>query len=327
MRRPIGPSSLRAIERTRVQRRRRIAACALLGGILVAVGLIAYLFGAQGDSEGSSSGAVSDPDKVTLVADGEVLARISRERAARIGSGDGSLPVPRVRTVKGEGTRRTLTVDRTLIRERLAAASGGGAVVEVPERVSASRIDTPIVQQIYQNNCETAALSMLLAAVGVDQDQEALQEQIATSAPLDPETGPNGEMIWGDPNEGFVGRPPGGGPAGGFGVFEKPVLELASRWADPVDLSGGEPARIYRRLRQGHPVMTWIGLSDGPYETWSAPSGAEVTVNFGEHTVVLTGIAGDRLFVNDPLDGLRKVWTRAEFEAKWDLLDRRAISV
>jgi uncharacterized protein YvpB len=52
-----------------------------------------------------------------------------------------------------------------------------------------------------------------------------------------------------------------------------------------------------------------------------------VTVNFGEHTVLLTGIAGDRIFVNDPLDGLKKVWTRAQFEAQWKLLGRRAISL
>lgn len=54
---------------------------------------------------------------------------------------------------------------------------------------------------------------------------------------------------------------------------------------------------------------------------------AETVARSAEHTVVLTGVEGDRLYVNDPLDGLRKVWTKAEFEAKWELLDRRAISL
>jgi uncharacterized protein YvpB len=200
-------------------------------------------------------------------------------------------------------------------------------VITVPSRVVSSRVATPIVQQIYRNNCETAALSMLLASVGVERDQRVLQDKIAAAEPLDPETNADGQMVWGDPNLGFVGRPPGGGPAGGFGVFERPVIELAERWAEPINLTDREPEAVYRRLRKGRAVMTWIGLSDGPYERWVSPAGNEVTVNFGEHTVVLTGIDGDRLYVNDPIDGLKKVWTKEEFEAKWDLLDRRAISL
>ncbi len=327
IKRPVAPRTPETLQRARVQRRRRVAALALLAGAGVTGGLAVSVVGGQGDAKPGTRGLATVPDKVTLVADGEVLARISPERATRLGSGQGPLPVPSTTTIEGDGTRRILEIDQDLTRERLAAGDQPGALVEVAQRVRASRVDVPIVQQVFQNNCETAALSMLLATVGVNQDQEVLQEQIAKSPPLDPETGSNGEMIWGDPNKGFVGRPPGGGPAGGFGVYEKPVLDLAARWADPVDLSSRQPAELYERLRQGHPVMTWIGLSDGPYETWVTPEGAEVTVNFGEHTVVLTGIAGDRLFVNDPLDGLRKVWTKAEFEAKWDLLDRRAISL
>lgn len=70
-----------------------------------------------------------------------------------------------------------------------------------------------------------------------------------------------------------------------------------------------------------------IANSYSPYETWTAPAGDEVTVNFGEHTVLLTGIAGNRIYVNDPIDGLKNVWSRPDFEAMWDLLDRRAISL
>lgn len=319
-------SAPRMVERKRRVRRRRVVAAVLLVSIGGASGLIVY-FGTRGDDPAEIRLDLAAPDQVSLIADGEVVARISPERAAKLGSGQGSLPVPGTRTTERRGIRRTLAIDQALVRQRLAVADRGGALVEVPQQVLSSRVDVPIVQQIYRNNCETAALSMLLASIGVDQDQQQLQDEIATSPPLDPQTNSDGEMVWGDPSQGFVGRPPGGGPAGGFGVFEKPVLELAARWAEPVDLTARQPAAIYRRLRQGHAVMTWIGLSDGPYESWLSPQGDEISVNYGEHTVVLTGIAGDRLFVNDPLDGLRKVWTKAEFEAKWALLDRRAISV
>ena len=266
------------------------------------------------------------PSEVTLTAGAEALVSVSPERAARI-AGGAKIPVPLTRRVRTDGIKRTLAINAAVLRRRLAdAAAAGSAVVEVPERAVASRIKAPIVQQAYRNNCETAALSMLLATIGVEQDQLRLQEVIAKAEPLDP--GGDGEtMVWGDPNEGFVGRVDGGGPAGGFGVFDGPVAELAERWAKPLSLTGEQPETIYRRLLAGHAVMVWIGLSDGPYQTWRSPAGDDVTVNFGEHTVVLTGIEGDRLFVNDPIDGRRKIWSKADFEAMWELLDRRAVSV
>ena len=269
------------------------------------------------------------PGRIVLAAEGEVQATITPRQAARIADGRGRIPIPLTQRVENGPVERTLTIAADELRRRLSDATADDpqqAVVEVPMHPVATRIEAPIVQQAYRNNCETAALSMLLATVGVDQDQYRLQELIAKAEPLDPE-GSGEAMIWGDPNEGFVGRVDGGGPAGGFGVFDAPVAQLASRWAEPVIQSGDAPKAIYRRLLAGHAVMVWIGLSDGPYQTWRSPAGSAVTVNFGEHTVVLTGIEGDRLYVNDPIDGQRKVWSKDEFEAMWELLDRRALSV
>lgn len=72
--------------------------------------------------------------------------------------------------------------------------------------------------------------------------------------------------------------------------------------------------------------MVWVGLSDGPFKRWRTTEGRGVTGNFGEHTVVLTRIAADRLAVNDPLTGRRLSWTRAQFELMWRRLGRRALS-
>lgn len=314
----------RAMRRERRKRAQRRTAIFLLVVLGLAFGVVAYL-AAEGSDRSREGAAPARP--LALVAGGEVLAKIDPERAERLGTGTGELPLDARRVLDREGVERTLEVDEALLRRRLAAAAVEGGVVTVPERPVASRIDAPIVRQVFRNNCETAALSMLLATAGVDQDQRTLQEEIAKAAPLDPEAGPGGETVWGDPDEGFVGRVDGGGPAGGFGVLQGPVAELAARWVDPVDLSGRDPGALYQRLLAGHAVMAWIGLSDGPYETWRSPEGRDVTVNFGEHTVVLTGIEGDRLFVNDPLDGRRKVWTKDEFESMWKLLDRRALSL
>lgn len=322
-----GGSSRRSSHRAPAPAERRSQLRLIVVLALVAGGLAAVVVAAD------SNDRIADPlersGRVTLVAGDEVLAAIKPERAARIAQGAGKIPIALTERVERGPVTRTVAISADELRRRLTEATAGEpeqAVVEVPRRTVASRIDAPIVQQAYRNNCETAALSMLLATVGIDQDQLRLQELIAKAEPLDP-AGDGEQMIWGDPNEGFVGRVDGGGPAGGFGVFDQPIAALAGRWSEPLNLTAERPAAIYRRLLAGHAVMVWIGLSDGPYQTWRSPTGDEVTVNFGEHTVVLTGIEGDRLFVNDPIDGLRKTWSKPEFEAMWELLDRRAVSV
>jgi uncharacterized protein YvpB len=316
----------RSSRQQQVYLRRRLVAGLLV--VLLLAGAVAAFVTKSGasDDDGSSRDGAS-ADSIELVADGDVLATIEPDYAARVATGSAAIPIPERRREAEGGVSRTLLVRKRLLRERLAQRPPEQGEVEIPEKVITSRVETPVVQQIFQNNCETAALSMLLATVGVQQSQEELQEEIRTSGPLDPTVDSQGRRVWGDPELGFVGRAPGGGVAGGFGVFENPVLELARRWAPAENLSQESPASIYRTLRQGRAVMTWIGLSDGPYESWISPSGREVTVNFGEHTVVLTGIVGSRLLVNDPLTGERVSWSKEEFEAKWQLLDRRAIAL
>lgn len=319
-------SAARRSARERQRRRQRALALLSLAAALIGSSTAVYLV-AKASGTSNHAGAQAPPGQVELDLAGEPSQTISVEQAAEIGAGTGDLPLFPRRTITEGNLRQTFVVDREMLRERLAAVGGRASVVEVPQETVASRLDVPIIQQAYRNNCETAALSMLLSSAGVEQDQRVLQREITKAPPLDPETNAEGQEVWGDPSQGFVGRYDGGGPAGGFGVFEQPVLELASRWADPLSLSGQAPQAIYHRLLAGHAVMTWIGLSDGPYESWQSPEGNKVTVNFGEHTVLLTGLARNRIFVNDPIDGLKKIWSKEEFEAKWALLDQRAISL
>jgi uncharacterized protein YvpB len=114
---------------------------------------------------------------------------------------------------------------------------------------------------------------MLLVAKPVRVPQLALQRQLPRTRPIDPVAGARGN-VWGDPARGFVGRPDGGGTAGGFGVYQRPTRQLAARHKVTLrDLSGRAPGAIYRSLLQGRPVMAWIGLSDGPYRTWWTQAG------------------------------------------------------
>jgi len=187
----------------------------------------------------------------------------------------------------------------------------------------------PLVKQRLRNNCETAALSMLLAAGGVPVSQLDLQGLLPRSGPLDPIVEPGSALpIWGDPDKGFVGRAAGGGRAGGFGVYQGPIRRLAARYGVVLDdLSRRPSEELYRRLADGRPVMVWVGLTEGPYRRWRTPAGKPISANFGEHVVVLTGKRGDVISVNDPLTGMRQSWSVALFERRWQLLGRRALGL
>jgi uncharacterized protein YvpB len=133
---------------------------------------------------------------------------------------------------------------------------------------------------------------------------------------------------WGDPERGFVGRADGSGPEGGFGVYEPPIRALAARYGVRlVDLHGKTVAALRAAVLSGHPVLAWIGLAAGPYQSWLAPSGKRVTVNWGEHAVVLVGAGPGYVVVNNPLSGERERWTEALFSYRWSLLGRRALEL
>jgi uncharacterized protein YvpB len=209
------------------------------------------------------------------------------------------------------------------------AASGRLAFPDSRLRPLASPGRVPLVSQRLRNNCETAALSMLLAAAGVTVDQLALQRRLPRSGPLDPRPRAGARLpIWGDPDLGFVGRANGGGTSGGFGVYQGPIRRLALRYGVRLaNLTRSPPPVLYRRLRLRRPIMVWVGLSEGPYGRWRTPAGKTIGVNFGEHTVVLTGLRGRLVVLNDPLDGRQRAWTRARFEQLWARLGRRALGL
>ena len=228
--------------------------------------------------------------------------------------------------------RGAATIRYRLDRERaLAAAAGlgeGGGRAEVAAQPVSASIDAPVVAQKLRNNCETASLQTLLATRGVEAEQLDLQAQLPRSGPPDP-VDEGGTRVWGDPELGYVGRPEGGGVAGGFGVYQQPVMGVAARRGVKLRDMTGEPIETVReRILEGHAVMVWIALAPGgPYGEWQSPEGKPIRVTFNEHTLVLNGVRpnGDFEVVN-PLEGTREVWSESRVEAARELLERRALS-
>ena len=317
------PRAIYPPTRGRTPRRPRTA-LNLLAVAALAIGI--WLVARDGDGQ-------EPPDPaVALMLGDTVVLRVAREKVESASDEELRARLRQIPPGRRETRSRavvTFETDYAATASTLRRVAREGAnTVAVAERAVASSMSLPVVKQRLRNNCETAALSMLLLARGRQGDQMELQRQLPRSGPLDPQTGRDGSLVWGDPSEGYVGRPEGGGTSGGYGVYEKPIAALARRHGLTVtDLSRGPALRVYDAVRSGRPVMVWIGLSEGPVETWQTPAGKSVTGNFGEHTVVLTGIKGDQLAVNDPLSGRRLTWSKPQFEVMWKRLGTRALAV
>lgn len=310
--------------RSSIRRRRLLAVVFLLLLPVVAV--------AWAERTGPRAAGQRASGALVLRLDGQVLARIrvrQRQRSAGVpGIRQRVLAVlTRTATIRHGRAQILFRIDRAGTAADAARFGGTGGTMAVAATPIAARIAAPVIAQRLHNDCEAAALQVLLATVGISVDQQRLLAELPRSEPLDPEGAPPNQ-IWGDPDLGFVGRPAGGGPAGGFGVYQQPIARLAQRrGARLTDLTGKPPSAVYARLLAGHAVMAWVGLANGPFGSWRTPAGRRIRVNFNEHTIVLAGILPDgRLAVVNPLQGTKEIWTQQQFESKWALLGRRALT-
>ncbi|MFY9468669.1 MAG: C39 family peptidase [Solirubrobacterales bacterium] len=311
-------------QRRRQTRRRRVAGVLVMAAAVTALAVLAF----------GSTAAESTAGAVRIEVRGKRLAAFDMRRFEVDGRLDTiafrravSRRLPATAAVETGRSRVTYRVDRPATVRRAVALGLAGGQVETVASPLASRIGARVVKQRYRNNCETAALSSLMSALGTAVSQTQLQSELTRSGPADPSETQDGK-VWGDPDQGFVGRVTGGGTAGGFGVYPGPIADLAERYGVRLDdLTDVKAAKLYARVKAGGPVMAWIGLSDGPYGEWSSPGGKRIRVNWGEHVVVLTGISeAGMLRVMNPLTGTVERWDKPTFEAKWNLLGRRALA-
>lgn len=329
------PTSVRAGRRpARVWRRRWGAAAVLVVLVLTGAGL-ARLVGVGDGTVGQGRAERPDtPGRLIVVvhAGDRVVQRLDASAALR----DGRIDVSRLRRSLTAGLARSWRIavgparivyvaDPARVARRVLA--DGGPVVSIEATPRSSEIRAPVVAQVLRNNCESAALEVLLATAGRRRPQLELQAAFPRSGPLDPMDGPGGRL-WGDPALGYVGRADGGGAAGGFGVYQGPVRDAAADVGVALeDLTGRRLSDVLSRVRAGRAVMVWVGLSAGPYGAWRSPEGRRIRVNFGEHTVVLTGVVADgRVSVVNVLEGTRETWTQGRLLEMWERLGRRALA-
>ena len=193
-------------------------------------------------------------------------------------------------------------------------------------------LDVPIVKQLPElpRGCEVTSLAMLLQYAGVDADKMILARQIKKNPAKMYKM--NGQVHYGDPNEGFIGdmynihKP-------GLGVYHTPIKELAERYMPGkiIDFTNGDFTQIKRYLSTNRPIWVIINtayqkLDSSYFHTWQTSNG-EISITYKEHSVVVTGYDQDYIYFNDPLTGKKnRKAPIADFEKAWVQMGRQAIT-
>ena len=135
-----------------------------------------------------------------------------------------------------------------------------------------------------------------------------------------------------DPNKGFIGDMYSL-KTFGFGVYHSPIAKLAEKYAQDsvVDLTGCEFEDLYYYINNDMPI--WVitnsqfrRLSDSYFINWDTPSG-RIKITYKEHSVVVTGVDNNYVYINDPLTGGTRYLNKQNFIDSWEQMGRQCIIV
>ncbi|MED1858611.1 C39 family peptidase [Brevibacillus reuszeri] len=195
-------------------------------------------------------------------------------------------------------------------------------------------VDAPYYSQLPElpRGCEVTTLAMLLGVNGFSVDKMVLAREIVRDpTPLSYDSEQN--MRWGNPYKGFVGdmydaKKPG------FGVFHKPIEELARKYAGQqvMNLTDLDFSDITSIVGQGIPVWVIVtstfAQDNSRSVKWLTADGPIQTTR-NEHSVLLTGFDGTYVYFHDPLRQAGKGSRRAvsTFEQGWNQMGKQAITI
>jgi uncharacterized protein YvpB len=188
----------------------------------------------------------------------------------------------------------------------------------------------PWFHQQLRDDCEAAALRMVLAARGVRVSDREVLDRVGVD--LDhPEFGHSGPRS-GDPYRAFVGDPDGSERGGtGFGVYAPPIAAAARSFGAGIVIAGHgvEPDLLGELVDAGHPAVVWVDFlwRDRIPEWYRAWDGRLVPyAGPAEHAVVVDAVEPERVEVEDPARG--RYWIdAARFAAGYASYEDMAVVV
>jgi uncharacterized protein YvpB len=222
------------------------------------------------------------------------------------------------------------------VQESPEAITEDGAETPVsvdPEEPAAMHlIDVPIISQLPElyNGCEITSLTMLLSFLQHPVDKLDLAWMLPkdeTPAEVDED---GTILVWGDPDQGFVGSIYGDDL--GYGVYVKPLAHVLEQVYEPgaLDLSGRDFNEIEKTVAEGKPVIIWNIASFEPSDawvTWKTPEGKQVEATFQEHCVLMVGFDNDYVYVNNPFEEIQAQQVpKGSFIEAWEQMGRKALT-
>lgn len=190
----------------------------------------------------------------------------------------------------------------------------------------------PLHLQESPLSCEAASLKMALKYRGIELSEDEIMAKIGYAKPYTKEY-KNGNVIWGDPDIGYVGNEKGylyvgqsnlaGGT--GWGVNNGPVAKAASMFRpESFEKDRATTEDLKTALRNDQPVIFWHQRDDSLKNNWKYQSPEDKEVNlFQNHVNLLIGFETDKkgetiYTFNDPIYGvihyseteLLKVWAK-----------------
>ena len=206
----------------------------------------------------------------------------------------------------------------------VATATRSITILKQPERYLIENF--PVYNQYpnYPNGCESIALYNLLRYYNVNVTPESIVEKLKKG------DGPywDGSTLYGgNPEIEFVGDPR---DIHGYGVFEKPILEVANTYkSGMINYTGHSFNDVLALVKQHIPVQVWtsIGAKDTSVcARWTyTPTGETIEWICDLHSVVVIGYTDTSVFVSDSYTGKIEEYNRAQFEKMYNLFGRRAL--
>jgi len=200
-------------------------------------------------------------------------------------------------------------------------------VVRILPVKPAVKLAVPYHHQEHPLSCEVAALLMALNYRRVNVTESELIQQLPISDP-----GPRSkDNIWGDPNLGFVGNINGRMPNTGYGIYDKPIYDLAIKYRPARIIASGTLNDLITELTNGNPVVVWGVVGFGKDIFWKTPDGQVINAKLDEHVRTLIGFTGQSdkpqlMILLDPIYGEIRI-TVAVFLKNWERLDKRAVVI
>lgn len=178
-----------------------------------------------------------------------------------------------------------------------------------------------------ENGCEITALSMLLQYYGFQTNKNELAAKL-TYVPVYEDEANN---IHGDPQEGFVGNIYGGDMA--MGAFVEPIEKVARAVVKDqyqvVSSRDTDFETLLEQVQMGTPV--WIVStvdyeipSESDFMLWQTKSGS-VSVTGLCHAVVITGVKGTNVYVNNPYGQKDEEIDRAVLEEIYEKMGSQSL--